>query len=137
MLSASRAGRTDLASDAGGGMLRESSSYPREHARDGSFARLWWFAAAVVTVSSGCTNSELDASAPAFAFVSAPRRLDYGIDSWRYTEFSDAYCRDSSHTGVAVSVHPGATKLMIYLEQGGACFNEDSCALNPSNTFLD
>jgi hypothetical protein len=56
---------------------------------------------------------------------------------WTYTEFSDAFCRDGSNTGVATNLSRTSKKLMIYLEQGGACFDESSCAQNPSNATLD
>jgi hypothetical protein len=69
----------------------------------------------------------------AMAAQPLPRLFDW----WFYTEFHDAYCRDGSRTGVAVNAHPGSTKLMIYLEQGGACFNEATCAINPSSAIAD
>ena len=42
-------------------------------------------------------------------------------------------CRDGSTTGVGVRAQPGATRLVIYLEGGGACFNQITCAGNPAN----
>jgi hypothetical protein len=71
------------------------------------------------------------------ASATVPQPLPRVFDWWRYTEFRDAYCRDGSRTGVAVNAHPGSTKLMIYLEQGGACFNEATCSGNPANVFAD
>ncbi|HXX69134.1 MAG TPA: pectin acetylesterase-family hydrolase [Polyangiaceae bacterium] len=54
-------------------------------------------------------------------------------DTWTWVPFDDAFCRDGTTTGIALNVHPGATQLMIYLEGGGACFNEVTCLDNPSH----
>jgi Pectinacetylesterase len=51
-------------------------------------------------------------------------------DTWTWVPFDNAFCRDGTTTGIAVNVHPGSTKLMIYLEGGGACFNALTCLQN-------
>jgi hypothetical protein len=43
-----------------------------------------------------------------------------------------AICRDGSATGIGVNLNPASTKLMIFLEGGGACWNVLTCAENPS-----
>ena len=49
-------------------------------------------------------------------------------DTWTYTEFTDTQCRDGSPAGVFVNL--GSTdKLMIFLEGGGRCVNEETCGL--------
>ncbi len=52
--------------------------------------------------------------------------------TWTWIPFSDTQCRDGSETGVAVNLNPASTKVMIYLEGGGACFNTITCGGNPS-----
>lgn len=56
---------------------------------------------------------------------------------WTYTEVPGAFCRDGSKTGVAIHANPRSDKLVIYLEQGGACFDSQSCLLNPANAAID
>ena len=51
-------------------------------------------------------------------------------DSWTWVDVPEAKCRDGSSTGIGVRMHPGATQLAIYLEGGGACFHDASCAIN-------
>jgi hypothetical protein len=51
-------------------------------------------------------------------------------DTWTWIPIPEAKCRDGSSTGIGVRMHPGATQLAIYLEGGGACFHDASCAIN-------
>jgi cysteine-rich repeat protein len=67
---------------------------------------------------------------PAGAPVSVSEPL-----TWEWVEVEGARCRDGSPAGFAINTSPGATGLVIYLEGGGACFNELTCGtVNPSNT---
>jgi hypothetical protein len=53
--------------------------------------------------------------------------------SWTWVDIAGTKCRDGSATGIGVS--PAATassKLMIFLEGGGACFNTTTCGSNAS-----
>lgn len=50
---------------------------------------------------------------------------------WRYIPFPSTACRDGSSTGLAVNANPRSDKLLLYLEQGGACFNDMTCLINP------
>jgi hypothetical protein len=65
------------------------------------------------------------------------KRLPTAALRWTYTEVPGAFCRDGSQTGVAIHANPRSDKLLIYLEQGGACFDSQSCLLNPANAALD
>ena len=51
-------------------------------------------------------------------------------ETWTWVPFSDSKCRDGSPTGVAVNLNPASTKVMIYMEGGGACFNAITCGAN-------
>src|SRR5690606_9065497 len=51
---------------------------------------------------------------------------------WNWFDFPDASCRDGSDAGIWVRFGEGKG-LVIYLEAGGACFNELTCANNPAN----
>jgi len=53
--------------------------------------------------------------------------------TWFFVEPEGIQCRDGSATGFGVRFQEGAENLVIYLEGGGACFNEATCATNPSS----
>ncbi len=46
--------------------------------------------------------------------------------AWTYHQVPGTKCLDGKPAGFGVSMNPASTKLMIYLEGGGACFN-DTC----------
>jgi hypothetical protein len=52
--------------------------------------------------------------------------------AWQWVPVDGAICRDGSATGIAVNLNPASTKLMIFLQGGGACFNSLTCGMNPS-----
>ncbi|HEX7480235.1 MAG TPA: pectin acetylesterase-family hydrolase [Polyangiales bacterium] len=52
--------------------------------------------------------------------------------TWTWVPFAGAHCSDGSSTGIGINVNPKSTKLMIYLEGGGACFNATTCLITPS-----
>lgn len=43
--------------------------------------------------------------------------------AWKYFEIPGTKCLDGSAAGFAVNYNPASTKIAIYLEGGGACFN--------------
>lgn len=49
-------------------------------------------------------------------------------DSWTWVDFPGAFCQDGSATGLGVNLHPSSDRVVIYLEGGGACFNDVTCA---------
>jgi hypothetical protein len=51
---------------------------------------------------------------------------------WNFYQIDGAVCRDWSQTGIYVR-YTSSTKLMIYLEGGGACFSPHFCDHNPKN----
>lgn len=63
----------------------------------------------------------------------AAEPLSGAAGRWTLIEFPDTQCRDGSAAGVFLN--PGTSaKLMIYLEGGGRCANEQTCStLNPAN----
>jgi hypothetical protein len=64
------------------------------------------------------------------AGVVAGAPIEAAPDTWTWIPIPEAKCRDGSSTGIGVRMHPGATQLAIYLEGGGACFHDASCAIN-------
>ncbi|NBC18062.1 MAG: hypothetical protein GVY18_12195 [Bacteroidetes bacterium] len=59
-------------------------------------------------------------------------RAEANMGNWTWIPVDGAQCRDGSATGLGVRLQEGATGLLIYLEGGGACFNDVTCATNPS-----
>lgn len=76
--------------------------------------------------SADDANSAADAGASG-PITGAPN------EQWLWAPVGGAKCRDGSDTGIGVNINPGSTKLMIFLEGGGACFNALTCAQNPSS----
>lgn len=44
--------------------------------------------------------------------------------TWRYFEIPGTKCIDGTPAGFSVNFNPASTKLFVYLEGGGACFNQ-------------
>jgi hypothetical protein len=59
--------------------------------------------------------------------ITAPDRV------WTWVPFEQAKCRDGTGTGLVVNLSSAAKKVVIYLQGGGACFNQISCDSNPSH----
>jgi hypothetical protein len=51
---------------------------------------------------------------------------------WTYQEIAGATCRDGSPAGFYTRFTDASKKLLIYMEQGGACFNAALCGFNPA-----
>jgi hypothetical protein len=79
-----------------------------------------------VTPTDGGSDAPVGPSADAGP-ISAP------ANQWTWVPFADAKCRDGSTTGIGVNINPASTKVMIFLEGGGACFNAITCGQNPSS----
>jgi hypothetical protein len=80
------------------------------------------------TKDAGDRSGDSGSPGPGGEPITAPAR------QWTWIDFPESRCRDGSTTGIAVSLEPSSDKVMIYLEGGGACFNEVTCGLNPANS---
>ncbi len=47
---------------------------------------------------------------------------------WRFVPFADTRCQNGSSTGLGVSLSDRSSNVLIYLQPGGACFDERTCA---------
>ncbi len=54
-------------------------------------------------------------------------------NKWTWVDVPEAKCRNGSSTGFGIRINPNSTKLVIYMQGGGACFNAATCAGNPSS----
>lgn len=68
---------------------------------------------------------------PEGVFDGAP--ITAQANKWTWVDFPEAKCRNGSATGIGVRINPNSTKLVIYMQGGGACFNGLSCGTNPSS----
>lgn len=62
---------------------------------------------------------------------SAPTELE--SNAWNWVPVEGLHCRDGSNTGVGVNANPASDKLVILLDQGGACFDSTTCGMNLSH----
>lgn len=51
---------------------------------------------------------------------------------WLWTPIAGALCRDGSSTGIAVNASHTSPNVVVFLDQGGACFQEFTCNFNSS-----
>lgn len=79
-------------------------------------------------VASSVPATRVPASRPAPDTI-AQTPLPFGAqaDEWTWVDFPDARCANGSSTGLAVNVRPGAKKLLLFLQGGGACIDGDEC----------
>lgn len=65
--------------------------------------------------------------------------IEADADTWTWVPFDDAFCMDGSTTGIGINPNPESTKLLIFLEGGGACFDPITCATvaNPDGFGAD
>ncbi len=49
---------------------------------------------------------------------------------WAWVDFPDTHCRDGSSTGLALNLSTASPNVMVFLDQGGACFNAATCGFN-------
>lgn len=52
---------------------------------------------------------------------------------WTWIPVASMQCRAGSETGLIARLHPGADRLVIFLQGGGACFDPASCSRNPAS----
>lgn len=53
--------------------------------------------------------------------------------TWVWVPVEGAVCRDGSPTGFGLRLQDGADKLVVYMQGGGACYDQGSCDDNPSS----
>jgi len=56
--------------------------------------------------------------------------LNAPAGKWTWIDVTGARCRDGSPTGIGVRLNPASSKVYVYLEGGGACFNGATCAIS-------
>jgi hypothetical protein len=94
---------------------------------------------AVAAAAGGCSSSSSPATGSSAdggndsGFVAGEPIAGLSQNKWTWVPIDGAKCRDGSSTGIGVNLGSASDKLMIFLEGGGACFNDVTCLTNPSS----
>jgi Pectinacetylesterase len=57
-------------------------------------------------------------------------------NNWSWVPFNDAFCGDGSTVGIGINPSSTGSRVLIYLEGGGACYDETTCyALGTAANF--
>lgn len=112
--------------------------------------RLGWLALALFVGGFGCSDHDAakkdddDSDSDSDAGVDAGGVSDQKVAfapgdpvnaddmTWTYVGVPGTACRDGNETGFGININPDSDKLIIYLEGGGACFNNLTCLANPN-----
>jgi hypothetical protein len=76
----------------------------------------------------------------AYAEAGPPDALGAPLDAagtthsvWTWTPIPESRCRDGSSTGIGVNLSRTSPNVVIFLDQGGACFNAATCLFNAAS----
>jgi len=85
--------------------------------------------------SGGTGGSDSGSADDAFTDTGSKRDAtsDAPLLPWKPVPVEGALCRDGSPTGYGINVNPNSRNLLIFMEGGGACFNDLSCRQNPAS----
>jgi hypothetical protein len=53
--------------------------------------------------------------------------------AWTWIDFPDSRCRDGSSTGLGLNISRASPNVVVFLDQGGACFDPRLCPFNASS----
>ena len=65
-------------------------------------------------------------------FTHPLQTAESNLGTWTWYDVDGMYCRDGSATGLVTRMND-PKKLVIYINGGGACYNQATCASNPSS----
>ena len=80
-----------------------------------------------------------DAGAPADAGSGpAPSSLPFGEkpSTWTWVDVPGTRCGNGSPSGMGVNLYPGATKVLLFLQGGGACADAAGCWTSPTASHI-
>ncbi|ETS60324.1 hypothetical protein PaG_05519 [Moesziomyces aphidis] len=87
------------------------------------------------TSSSTGTSTTSSAGAAATATTNTTTAPVY--DQWVWVDVPGTQCADGSATGFALNLHAGATELVISYQQGGSCYDYNSCYVQKTAYNID
>lgn len=53
--------------------------------------------------------------------------IEAPFDTWTWVDVPDSRCMNDTPTGFGVNIHEGATRVLIFMMGGNACFNDGTC----------
>ncbi|HZX91236.1 MAG TPA: pectin acetylesterase-family hydrolase [Rudaea sp.] len=56
-------------------------------------------------------------------------------ETWTWVPFDNAYCGNGTKTGIGVNPTSASGRLLIYLQEGGACWNAFTCSIGLADNF--
>jgi hypothetical protein len=112
-------GSPSIAQETGGAPAAGASSVPGGASGSGG----------ATSSGAGCGDGKKYACMAPPLLDALPREA---AGQWTYHEIAGAVCRDGSPAGFYTRFSDTSKDLLIYLEQGGACFNTALCQWNPS-----
>jgi hypothetical protein len=65
-----------------------------------------------------------------------PDGFDAPFDTWTGVQIEGARCGNGSTMPVAVNLHEGATEVFVYMQGGGACWNQVTCFVLGAATHI-
>ncbi|HTQ46108.1 MAG TPA: pectin acetylesterase-family hydrolase, partial [Polyangiaceae bacterium] len=77
--------------------------------------------------AGGTDAARTDASSPNDSGIPLGAPITAPADQWTFVPFSNAFCGNGASTGIGINPHAGATRVLVYLEGGGACWSELTC----------
>ena len=79
----------------------------------------------------GSASTTSSASAPTASSPSTGSSNEVTTyDSWVWIDVPGTTCADGTQTGFAVNLHAGSTDLVIGLQEGGSCYDYQTCYVN-------
>ncbi len=88
----------------------------------------------LTSLSTG-TSTSTSAAASATATTNATTAPVY--DQWVWVDVPGTQCADGSATGFALNLHAGASELVISYQQGGSCYDYNSCYVQKTAYNID
>lgn len=83
------------------------------------------------TAAGGNAAGGSGGSGPLGVPIAAPEGV------WTWVPFPDAVCANGQTTGIGVNLAKPGARVLIYLEGGGACWDDDSCYVQKSAANID
>ena len=85
----------------------------------------------LLTLSISCKKDDNTTTTPKETIITITN-AESSQKTWYWIPKSNMFARDGSTTGYVANLNESSSKLIIYLQGGGACFNQTTCEFNPS-----
>jgi hypothetical protein len=82
------------------------------------------------TPEASTPEASTEAGVPKGPPITAPDR------TWTWIPFPDAFCGNGAATGIGVNLASGSSRVVIYLEGGGACWSDLTCFTLMSASYV-